>query len=542
MMQNDENSAQIIIEKCLKNFASKDYIMETDIFASLKRYFEVGGEPEKVVYLLSENYYGTAQMSNILVDLLLFTGCDLKSMQTIIEDHLKELMIKRFNPKMADKIFIQEEYNILSWLPEMINHSTWRSLIYNLSEQYSDCLFLNFAIKLISDAGFQNEITSISTASQQIEIFSKVINSSVTSLLKIGDENMIIQKLVDFKKLVCHGEHTYLYSISLLQTLIRKFPSSLLIKRIVQEAQNYASEMNLESCAINMGVDKMARYPKLHFAVSSMLSKKALNPADITLLYKLFISNDAPPSEMIRNPIFLELLVEALFKPQYLINPDHKHKYIYLLAYAVSVYEQSNENGNIIIKKEEMKPLIQALEKAHNLCNKSHCSSEILYDLSTLFHLIRFPIIALGIFKWVSNILQEPGYFINRTDSWNAYHLTLLDEIVTCHSALHDRILKLYIQLFQSSFPDLEVLIQLELKKSLLERMVHLFSRGCVIPVLSFIIKCWEKQDTDVSLIRHFVQETYPLDFRHDIATIPSKFYQYIFANYSKQRYHSFPH
>lgn len=49
--------------------------------------------------------------------------------------------------------------------------------------------------------------------------------------------------------------------------------------------------------------------------------------------------------------------------------------------------------------------------------------------------------------------------------------------------------------------------MQLELKKTLLDRMVHLFSKGFVLPVVSYICKCWDKQDTDISLIRHFVTE-----------------------------------
>ena len=48
---------------------------------------------------------------------------------------------------------------------------------------------------------------------------------------------------------------------------------------------------------------------------------------------------------------------------------------------------------------------------------------------------------------------------------------------------------------------------QLELKKTLLDRMVHLLSRGYVRPVVSYIRKCLEKLDTDISLIRHFVTE-----------------------------------
>lgn len=37
--------------------------------------------------------------------------------------------------------------------------------------------------------------------------------------------------------------------------------------------------------------------------------------------------------------------------------------------------------------------------------------------------------------------------------------------------------------------------------------MVHLLSRGYVLPVVSYIRKCLEKLDTDISLIRYFVTE-----------------------------------
>lgn len=49
--------------------------------------------------------------------------------------------------------------------------------------------------------------------------------------------------------------------------------------------------------------------------------------------------------------------------------------------------------------------------------------------------------------------------------------------------------------------------LQLELKKTLLDRMVHLLSRGYVLPVVGYIRKCLEKLDTDISLIRYFVTE-----------------------------------
>ena len=36
---------------------------------------------------------------------------------------------------------------------------------------------------------------------------------------------------------------------------------------------------------------------------------------------------------------------------------------------------------------------------------------------------------------------------------------------------------------------------------------MHLLSRGCVMPILKYIKDCWQKETTDVSLIRHFVSE-----------------------------------
>ena len=48
---------------------------------------------------------------------------------------------------------------------------------------------------------------------------------------------------------------------------------------------------------------------------------------------------------------------------------------------------------------------------------------------------------------------------------------------------------------------------QLELKKTLLDRMIHLLSRGYVLPVVGYIRKCLEKLNTDISLIRYFVTE-----------------------------------
>ena len=51
--------------------------------------------------------------------------------------------------------------------------------------------------------------------------------------------------------------------------------------------------------------------------------------------------------------------------------------------------------------------------------------------------------------------------------------------------------------------------MKIQLKKTIIDRdrMIHLMTKGHVLPVLAFINKCWKEQDTDISLIRHFVME-----------------------------------
>lgn len=85
--------------------------------------------------------------------------------------------------------------------------------------------------------------------------------------------------------------------------------------------------------------------------------------------------------------------------------------------------------------------------------------------------------------------------------------MALLDEVVSYHSLLHNKVLRLMVQLFESKQEDLEILELIELKKMLIDRMVNLLSKGYVVPVVSYMKQCWQKGDTDMSLIRYFVTE-----------------------------------
>lgn len=56
---------------------------------------------------------------------------------------------------------------------------------------------------------------------------------------------------------------------------------------------------------ITMALNGAAPYDQPCAALSSMLSRNALNPADINVLHKHYSSADSPPVSLLRTPQFL---------------------------------------------------------------------------------------------------------------------------------------------------------------------------------------------------------------------------------------------
>jgi hypothetical protein len=76
---------------------------------------------------------------------------------------------------------------------------------FTISKTSSAVKVVTFS-QLISDAGFQGEITSISTAAQQIEVFSRVLKTTISSFLQNSEDwqNSILECAVsDSKPIVC---------------------------------------------------------------------------------------------------------------------------------------------------------------------------------------------------------------------------------------------------------------------------------------------------------------------------------------------------
>lgn len=508
-----EEDKEKVLEECMSLFQRTDFIMEADIISTLKKFFSASGNPFTVIDILCKNYSAVAQTGNLLAEMMCLSGMSLESVQSLIEDHLQSMVISHFDPVMADGIF-KDESGTPDWLTDMIDHPCWRCLVYKLAEDFPDCLMLSFAIKLISDAGHQGEITCISTASQQLEVFARIMKTFVHNFLTGGQE----VNLHDLTKMVCHSEHTLLYSSALLDILSSESSGGLNIKRLFQEIHKSALKAGHDASAVVMALNAANDYPKVCMALSAMLKKNSLNPADVSVLAKAYSGEDqtvVPPVELLRIPQLLDLLVDALFRPSSSrIHPQHKPKYIFLLAYACCVYEKKGkkESPNKREKREpntdELKQTISVIEKVSEICTEKKISSnELLTELSTLYQCMKMsPVVSLGILRWVQDTVLQDHYFQLSTEH-TPLHLALIDEVTACHPTLHAQVLDLLVQLFQTQFLDLDVSLYMEIKKMLLDRMVHLLSKGYVMPVINYIKTCLQKQETDVSFIRYFVVE-----------------------------------
>uniref|UniRef100_A0A182QA94 Negative elongation factor D n=1 Tax=Anopheles farauti TaxID=69004 RepID=A0A182QA94_9DIPT len=469
----------------------------------LQRFFTAENGSPPPINQLSANCTAVAQMVNLVAQWMVLAGVQETDVQAMIEKHLKDMILKTYDPMKALMLF-SKQGEMPDWITTMIEHRTWRSLTYELAEKYPECSMLKFVIKIISETGFESEITSIATAAQQFEVFSRVLHAAIVKFLNHPEDCQ--DMIEEVAKMVCYGQHTYLYSQVLIWMVSHEPKGGFIMKRLSQEITKYALKQHHDVSSITQTLSGSSCYMNLAESLTSMLSSNKLNPAEVTVMYRYYSSLKPPPVELIRNPQFLDLLIDSLFKLDAPINREHTLKYIYVLGYAVSVSESPAENGQRNFNYTELNATVAAIMKAHDICNMSDGSSGNITDLSTLYKCICYPVVGVGVIRWVESIVLEPSFFRLFTGSC-PLHLALLDAVASEHVLLHDQILRLLVRLFESKQDGLETSVHLKLKEILLDRMIHLLACGCVIPVLKYIRQCFTQKDTDISLIRYFVAE-----------------------------------
>ena len=256
-------------------------------------------------------------------------------------------------------------------------------------------------------------------------------------------------------------------------------------------------------------LSKGAAWPKQTQAVASMISKGSLNPADIQILFQAYNSDNPPPVALLKFKDFVDMLIESLFSTDPKAPVEHKPKYVFLLSYMSSVHEKWSRQTHtrMDVNKDELKFTIESVRRILDMTAKGS-QNDVVSELPAVFALLKTTVIALGMLHWIGKTVKDPSYFSLTGESRiTPVHLIIVDEIATLHPTLHKRILDLLINFFESPFEQLDVLIRLQLQKMFFDRMIHLISCGCVLPVLQYVKTAYAKQDTDVSVFRHFIVE-----------------------------------
>ena len=177
-----------------------------------------------------------------------------------------------------------------------------------------------------------------------------------------------------------------------------------------------------------------------------------------------------------------ELLVQTVFKPGSTINPDHKDKYLHILAYAASVYDSATSSEP---HKEELESTKKAIESAHMICSRASAShAELQVEIPTLFDVVKHPIVSVGVLRWVEHTLTDPTFFEEAAKGSALFFVLLCEvrkvkfccinyfcfqinffffrflQIALCHTLQHAFILELLKRLIERSYPMLEVSVQ----------------------------------------------------------------------------------
>ncbi|PRP79496.1 TH1 family protein [Planoprotostelium fungivorum] len=479
------------LDKLQMFLSEPDSVMEPQVSVKMQEYFASGGKPEVAVQMLTENYRGFAQMSSLVSNWLCDTGMDQPSIDGMVLEEMKTYAASQFDPKRADDVIFSKGVPV--WLDEMISVPAWRNLIYTLAESHRNCNTLDYAITKIMEQGFETELSTLATASTYFTVFARSFKKSLLELVEL-DEVSLVQNLPQFRKMCCQSEHTYLYSQYILHSLYANRPLHNL-RRLSQEIER-GMEARPVVQNISFYLTNVSDHPQVAASISSMLSDRASNPSDVLKLHSAYSSDHPPPAEHLRHPALLEILTVDLFNPFKPVNVNYINKYIYIVAYAVSIQDPS--------QKDDFRIAMKGLEMVCPVCMKNPAGPEMNNLMDELLTYVNIPVVARGVLSWSArNLSDEEHYGIISNTSAYPYHLQLMRQITRMHPLLHPLVL----DILETSLQKNHSWDTFELKRQLMDNLIYLMHCG----PLSDVIQSLEKMNSklDPQLINHFLLQDF---------------------------------
>jgi hypothetical protein len=204
-----------------------------------------GGNPQKAIHALIDNYHGQSAICGLLgrwlADLRSSSSTDNNNgggeqlapsqgvaddIRGIAQDVVNRVAKERFSKESGDSI-LDLSKSEAAFLEEMMDSTRWRKLLIDLSASHKDSAVLMYCLRAISKRGHHREIARRVNQSDHFAVFNAMLLSELTVIGKLavsagGDSTTSIgleELISDLRRTCTSTSYTYLYSLEVLRYL-----------------------------------------------------------------------------------------------------------------------------------------------------------------------------------------------------------------------------------------------------------------------------------------------------------------------------------
>lgn len=403
------------------------------------------------------------------------------------------------------------------WLAAMCMDSRWRALMYELLVANPRCALLQAAVRALSESEYAAEVQGNAPLCAAIGGASSMqtfVASLDAQLRALRQGQAGAQATLD--GMACSGEAEFFSS----QLLLRGKP---LLDHASAGLVEHACGGMAEAAAAMHG--KAAR--RLQLLAAGVPRQSALMNALVTILAEGGVSaGDAQKlreqSERgndlaaLREPAVLRQLLQALFDPSRPPKPEPRENLLQVLAYVGAGRPTAAQTGqaapaaaasaDVGEASSRYEAVLGALREAQSVCERNEVS-EVATSVATLQRCAEEQVAACGILLWMRAILTSPQHSGARFNvSFLPPLIKLASGIAQRHAALQGEVCSLLHACLMHEPPadsDSNALTTVSLRRQLLDALLLLLARGCLLPVLGRL-EAWLAK-ADLSLVRHLM-------------------------------------
>ncbi|GMR54369.1 hypothetical protein PMAYCL1PPCAC_24564 [Pristionchus mayeri] len=497
----------------LERLHGEDFILDPSVLSVLEEYLAEGGSTAEAIDALADGYCGKAQICNTLCNWLRDLGRK-DEVAECLEGSLQAQILRHFDADRVDAVF-QEDPSSADWLRGFIQHHRWRKVIYELVERAPSSVFLSFAMKMIADAGHAHEIGGKNTATQQIDVFSRVLTSELELVLEVlirgekATEEEVDDAMSSLATMMMQNEQSFIYATSILEKIGRDSEDKActvavsIVEGVRECMRGGAREQEAVTLRAAMKMAADTEVPAhVRNSILTIIVKRRITPGDLTNLYQQYILPRPPPVALIRERLLLRLLMDSVFSKDQRQPESFKQQAVFLMAYAATVSEKT-KNGKRTNCKLALESARSSLERAATCLEGT--MEEVHREIPELLHLTVHPIVAAGCLWYYRSVLLCEG---TRLGEIPHFVHVLFDHCGARHHNLHATCLEILDEIYDKvAHEDDQAEVIMARHKVVIDRLVYLFTCGAAVRVLQKMTKKYEDGAIDASLIRYFVLE-----------------------------------